>query len=332
MLYLDTTFHLGIDIAKEKFDVCLLHGDEKWSGIFSNDEDGFQKLAAWLSNRVDGELQTCMEATGRYGEKLAAHLHEAGHRVSVVNPARIKHYAQSQLRRNKTDKIDAAIIADFCRTQKTHEWHPPSVAEVTLTQLVRRYDNLMADRTREKNRLKAGELADAVQASIEAHLTFLNEQIELVYTQIQEHIDQHPDLKSKRALLESIPGIGKKTAAILLAEMPNPQQFSAKQMAAFAGLTPEQLASGKYRRRRDTLSKLGSVTLRTALYMPALSALRFNPITEALAQRLEKKGKSPMTIIAAVMRKLLVIAYGVLKSGQPFDPDFATRPNLGLDF
>ncbi len=322
-------FYMGIDVAKEKFDVCLWHGDQQWSGIFSNDASGFAKLDVWLANRADGQVQACLEATGRYGEPLATHLHEAGHRVSIVNPARIKHYAKSQMRRNKTDKIDATIIADFCRTQTTHEWQPPSQAEMTLVQLVRRYDNLIADRTREKNRLKAGELVEAVHASIEAHLVFLNEQIEVVYAQIQGHIDQHPDLKSKRTLLASIPGIGKKTAAILLAEMPNPHQLSAKQMAAFAGLTPEQLASGQYRRRRDTLSKLGSVTLRTALYMPALSAMRFNPVTEALAERLEKKGKLPMTIIAAVMRKLLVLAYGVLKSGQPFDPHFATKSPIG---
>lgn len=321
-------FYLGIDVAKEKFDVCLLQDDQRWSGTFSNDAAGFAKLDMWLANRVDGQVQACMEATGRYGEQLAAHLHAAGHRVSIVNPARIKHYAKSQLRRNKTDKIDAAIIADFCRTQTTHEWQPPNKAEMTLVQLVRRYDNLIADRTREKNRLQAGELAEVVLASIEAHLVFLNEQIETVYTQIQEHIDQHPDLKSKRTLLESIPGIGRKTAAILLAEMPNPQQLSAKQMAAFAGLTPEQLASGNYRRRRDTLSKLGSVTLRTALYMPALSAMRFNPITQALTERLQKQGKLPMTIIAAVMRKLLVLAYGVLKSGQPFNPNFATKTQI----
>lgn len=324
--------YLGIDMAKEKFDVCLLHDGQQWSGTFSNDAPGLDKLDIWLTNRVEGQIEACMEATGRYGEGLAAHLHECGHRVSIVNPARIKHYAKSQMRRNKTDKIDAAIIADFCRTQKTHEWQPPNEAEVTLKQLVRRYDNLVSDRTREKNRLQAGDLAEAVQASIDAHVTFLNEQIKVVLAQIQDHIDQHPDLKSKRDLLESIPGIGKKTAAILLAEMPNPQQFSAKQMAAFAGLTPEQLASGKYRRRKDTLSKLGSVTLRTTLYMPALSAMRFNPITEALAKRLEEKGKLPMTIIAAVMRKLLVLAYGVLKSGHPFDSNYAAKRKLGLDF
>ena len=324
--------YLGIDMAKEKFDVCLLHDGQQWSGTFSNDAPGLDKLDIWLTNRIEGQVEACMEATGRYGEGLAAHLHECGHRVSIVNPARIKHYAKSQMRRNKTDKIDAAIIADFCRTQKTHEWQPPNEAEVTLKQLVRRYDNLVSDRTREKNRLQAGDLAEAVQASIDAHVTFLNEQIKVVLAQIQDHIDQHPDLKSKRDLLESIPGIGKKTAAILLAEMPNPQQFSAKQMAAFAGLTPEQLASGKYRRRKDTLSKLGSVTLRTTLYMPALSAMRFNPITEALAKRLEEKGKLPMTIIAAVMRKLLVLAYGVLKSGYPFDSNYAAKRKLGLDF
>lgn len=318
-------YNLGIDIAKEKFDVCLLHDEQRWSGSFTNDPVGFRKLDNWLVKRVDGELRACMEATGRYGEKLALHLHEAGHRVSVVNPARIKNYARSQLLRNKTDHLDAAVIADFCRTQKTHEWQPPTQAEMTLKQLVNRLQSLVTDQTREKNRLQAGDLAEPVQTSIEAHLAFLVEQIALVETQIQNHIDQHPDLKNKQILLESIPGIGKKTSAILLAELPNSTHLSSKQIAAFAGLTPEQLSSGKYHRSQDKLSKIGRVSLRTALYMPALSAMRYNPIALALAERLRKKGKQPMTIIAAVMRKLLVLAYGILKSGQPFDPDFAVN-------
>lgn len=323
-----TIFYLGIDIAKDKFDVCLLHDDQKWSGVFTNDKSGFCKLDKWLTKRVNGKLWACMEATGRYGENLALHLHQVGYRVSVVNPARIKHYARSQMRRNKTDQLDAAVIADFCRSQKTHEWHPPTEAELTLKQLVNRLNSLVTDQTREKNRLQAGALADPVQASIEAHLAFLDEQIELVETQIQNHIDLHSDLKHKQTLLESIPGIGKKTSAILIAEMPNPKHLSGKQMAAYAGLTPEQLSSGNYRRQQDKLSKLGRVSLRTALYMPALSAMRYNPITQALAQRLREKGKRPMTIVAAVMRKLLILAYGVIKSGQPFDPDFSVNVQI----
>lgn len=323
------TFYLGIDIAKEKFDVCLLHDGQKWSGMFTNDKAGFQKLDTWLAKRVNGKLWACMEATGRYGENLATHLHQAGHRVSVVNPARIKNYARSKLLRNKTDPLDAALIADFCCSQETYEWFPPTEAELTLKQMVNRLNSLVTDQTREKNRLQAGELVGPVRASIEAHLKFLEEQIKLVSSQIQNHIDQHPDLKTKQALLETIPGIGKKTSAILLAEMPDLKHLSSKQMAALAGLTPEQLSSGKYCRKQDKLSKVGRVSLRTALYMPALSAMRYNPITQALAERLREKGKQPMTIVAAVMRKLLVLAYGVLKSGQPFDPDFAVNVQFG---
>ena len=319
------TFCLGIDIAKEKFDVHLLHKKQKWSGTFNNTEAGFRKLDKWLEKRAEGYMWVCMEATGRYGEKLAAHLYQVGHRVAVVNPARIKRYGESQLRRNKTDPLDAALIADFCRTQDTHQWHPPTEAEATLKQLVHRLDSLITDQTREKNRLQAGDLATLVHDSIEAHLDFLQEQIDLVTTQIQEHIDDHPDLKRQQDLLESIPGIGSKTSAILLAELPNPHHLSSKQVAAYAGLTPEQLASGSYRRKQDRLSKLGRGTLRAALYMPALSAMRHNPITQALAERLQKRGKRPMTIVAAVMRKLLILAYGVLKSGQTFDPNFVVN-------
>ncbi len=323
-----TTFYLGIDIAKEKFDVCLLHDEQKWSGVFNNDQSGFRKLDKWMTKRIDDNLHACMEATGRYGEKLAAHLYQANYRVAVVNPFRIKRQGESNLQRNKTDKLDAALIADFCRTQKTTEWHPPTEAEATLKQLVHRLDSLVIDQTREKNRLKAGDLAKPVSDSIKAHLAFLKEQLELVITQTQEFVDQQPDLKEKQALLETIPGIGKKTAFVLLAEIPNPKLLSGKQLAAYAGLTPEQLASGKYRRKQDKLSKMGRVSLRTALYMPSLSAMRFNPITLALAERLRDRGKKPMTIVAAVMRKLLVLAYGVLKTGQPFDPNFAVNVQI----
>ncbi|HVF11432.1 MAG TPA: transposase [Abditibacteriaceae bacterium] len=141
--------------------------------------------------------------------------------------------------------------------------------------------------------------------------------------QVKDHINGHPDLKGKSELLDSIPGIGEATAALLLAELGDMTQFSsARQVAAFAGLVPRIRESGTSVRGRARLSKIGSSRLRKSLYFPALAALRSNPFIKSLGLRLSAQGKSKMLIVGAAMRKLLHLAYGVLKSGQPFNPNF----------
>ena len=157
-------------------------------------------------------------------------------------------------------------------------------------------------------------------------LAFLEQEIAAIQQQIREHIEQHPDLKQRRDLLTSIPGVADTTAAAILAELGQMNQFSAaRQVAAFAGLVPKIRQSGSSVRGRSTLSKRGSSRLRHSLYFPAIPAMRFNPLVRALAERLRERGKAKMVIVAAAMRKLLHIAYGVLKSGKPFDPNFSAR-------
>ena len=236
-----------------------------------------------------------------------------------MNPLRIKRYAASKLQRNKTDREDAKVIADFCATQHPPLWTPPAAEVQELQALVRRLGSLIEDRTRETNRLKSGPVSERVCRSIETHLTFLDEQIAALETDIQEHIDHHPELRRQATLLESIPGIGAKTAARLLGEMPDVSLFdSAAQLSAYAGLSPRQEQSGTSVHKRSRLAKTGKRELRTALYMPALAALRFNPIIQTLAERLAARGKHKMVIVGAAMRKLLHLAYGV-----PFDPNYA---------
>lgn len=317
---------LGIDISKEKFDVHLIQGQESWSGQFDNSFQGFKQLQKWLQKRRAKQLHACMEATGSYGQELTYFLHEQGYQVSVVNPKIIKHYGLSKMQRNKTDKLDARLIAQYCQKEAPRLWQPPSEAERTLQALTRRLDALVVDRTREKNRLTAKTHPDVVQQSIEETIAFYNQQIERLEAQIQAHIDQHPDeLKGKQQLLTSIPGIGDKTAAILLAELPEIALFqSAKQVTAFAGLTPKQLQSGKMN-RTGGIYKLGSRRLRTALYFPALTGKIHNPILSQMADRLAKRGITGMSAVAALMRKLLQLVYGVLKSERPFDPDYVVN-------
>jgi transposase len=311
---------LGIDIAKASFNVTLLGGQQPFQGKFDNNEDGFSKLRRWLKKRKAKQVHACLEATGQYWEALALFLHKEGQRVSVVNPKLIKRHAQSIMQRNKTDRQDAATIADYCLRQTPDLWSPPPMANRRLRTMVRHLQMLKASRTRETNRLKSNISEPTVQQLIEEHLTFLDQQIAALQQEIADHIDQHPQLKEDKELLTSIPGIADTTAALFLAEVPDVSRFQqASQLAAFAGLTPAQQQSGSSVRRPGRLVKWGNAHLRAAFYMPALSAHRFNPLVAALRTRLLARGKSKMTVVVACMRKLLHLAYGVLKTRKPFD-------------
>ena len=167
------------------------------SGQFDNTEAGCKKLSKWLRNKGVGQVWVCLEATGRYGEQLAEYFFEAGYQVSVVNPARIRKYADSQLRRNKTDRLDAVVIADFCRTQEPPLWAPPTPQKRDLQEMSRRLEGLIEQRTRETNRLKSGQECEAVVESLYDSLAFLDEQITKLEARIREHIDRHPDLKEE---------------------------------------------------------------------------------------------------------------------------------------
>jgi transposase len=317
---------IGIDIAKDKFDVVVLRQDHHpEAATFDNTQPGFAKCHRFLKKRQAEQGQVCMEATGVYYEDLAHFLHEKGYAVSVVNPLQIKAYAQSQLRRNKTDGVDAAVLADFCRTQAPPLWQPPDPSWVELRALVRHLDDLTSDRQRQRNRCDAvrhsAQPSPTIVRNLEAQIDFLSQQIETVKQQIQDHIDQHPDLRQQRDLLASIKGIGAVTAAKLLAEFRDMRQFdNVRQVVAFAGLNPKHRQSGSSIRGKTPISKIGHASIRAALYMAAINAKRFNPLLQPFVQRLQERGLCGMEIVVAVMRKLLHLAFGILKSGQPFDP------------
>lgn len=313
-------YFLGIDISKDKFDTYLTHNGEGWAGSFENNEKGFKQLQKWLEKRKVEQLHACLEATGRYGEAVAKFLYQQGYEVSMVNPKVMHNYAQTQMQRNKSDQLDARLIARYVEREQPELWAPIPEEREVLRALTRRLAALQKNLTAETNRLQAGTHPPQVAESLDDHITFLKEQIEKVKTQIQDHIDQHPDLKKQQELLATIKGIGSHSAAVILGEIPPLDRFEdAKQVTAYAGLTPQQLQSGKSHRQAGML-KMGSKHLRTALFMPALSAMTYNPILAALAERLREKGKEKMTIVGAVMRKLLHLVYGVLKHQQPFDP------------
>ncbi len=316
---------LGIDISKLKFDICLSRQGGKFRHkVFPNSPAGFSQLSAWLIKYKVERVHACLEATGTYGEALATYLHEAGHVVSVVNPAAIKAYGQSYLSRTKTDKADATLIAQFCSERCPPEWQPLPAEIRGLQALVRRLDSLLEMRQMEANRLEVSTAAEAVTESLVGHLAFLDEEVARTERLIRTHIGNHPGLQEQRDLLLTIPGIGSTTAAKILGEILDVKLYeSARQLAAFAGLVPRLHESGSSIKRKARLSKTGAPRLRKALYFPAIVAIKHNPRIRALAERLKERGKCPMQIIGAAMRKLVHIAYGVLRSGSPFNPELA---------
>ena len=316
---------LGIDISKAKFDLALLiDGKVKKTRVFENNLTGFKALSLWLIKQDITHLQACMEATGSYGDALATYLYEHGFKVSVVNPAQIKSFSGAQLNRAKTDKADAKLIAQFCASMHPTAWAPPPMHVRELQALVQRLAALLQMERQEQNRFDTA--APVVQPSIKTVLGTIQAEIKAVERMIRDHIDRHPDLKSQSNLLDSIPGIGVATISRLLAFVGDVHRFNdAKALAAFVGLNPTVHQSGSSVRGKSRLSKKGNATIRKALYMPAIVARRYNPIIKAFAERLKKAGKSNMLIIGAVMRKLLHIIYGVLKSGKPFDANYAVK-------
>jgi transposase len=314
---------LGIDIGKTKFQVTLQFGDgTRRRKACANSPAGCQDLLAWLTRHGAERVHACLEATGAYGELVAMTLVDAGHHVSILNPAILHHYAKSRLARAKTDPVDADRIAEYAAKEHPPLWTPLPREIRELQALVRRLDALLGMQTDERNRAQAGGLTLAVHQSIDAVLEHLEAQIASVREQIRQHMDQHPGLRGQRDLLTTIPGIGETTAALLLAELFNKPFTSARQAAAFAGVVPRPNDSGTHQGRR-VMCKLGPGRLRKGLYFPAIAAIRFNPSLQLLATRLRAAGKPPMLIIGAAMRKLIHVAFGVLKSGRPYDADLA---------
>jgi transposase len=318
---------LGIDVAKRKLDVVLLREGSKQFRAFANGPSGWRDLLGWLARQQLGQVHACLEATGRYGEGVGECLHQAGHVVSVVNPAQIKDFARSKLGRNKTDRVDASLAAEFCLMFKPAAWTPPAGPVRVLRDLVRTREALQATLTEYRNRQGAGPLCHAANGALTQVIAALESQLQSLDQAIREQLAADPNLARSHDLLVSIPGVGTATAATILTEVPDVRAFAhARQVAAYAGLTPRQHQSGSSTRGPAQLCRIGNATLRRALYLPALAAVRFNPLVKDLSDRLAARGRlKPKQIIAAAMRKLLQLCYGVLKTGKPFDPEYRAK-------
>lgn len=329
---------VGIDVSKDKLDACIVRPNGKpMHKQFDNDAQGRQKLLRWAEQYIQQSytspalprptLHFCMEATGSYSEGVALMLADAEQCVSVVNPFQIKHYGMGIGALTKNDKADAKLIAEYCRKENPAPWRLCTPEVRTLLGLVRRWEALKTHHGQEYNRMQDPGTVAPVRASLKKSIAFLEKEMARVQEQIDKHISGHPGLKQDRELLLSIPGVGPALAMTILAELPDVTQFdSAQSAAAYAGLNPKENKSGKAD-RPTRMSKCGNARLRAALYMPAMSAFRHNPLLADLYARLIGRGRKPKAALGAVMRKLLMLAYGVLKTRTPFDPAFAARPS-----
>lgn len=320
---------VGIDVSQDTLDACYLPAPDARprAAAFANDEAGHAALLVWADGHApDAPPGFCLESTGTYGEALALALHDAARHVAVVNPARIKYAGLMRGQGNKSDKADAKRIAEYAARERPPAWQPPRPEVRELQALTRRRDDLRALAAREKTRLAGPGLTATERKSVRRTAAFLTREADRLARQADELIAASEALRADRELLESIPGVGAATAQTILAELTEPSRFrTAQQAAAYAGLAPRAYASGTSVKKRTRLSKAGNARLRKALYLPALTAIRLGPLLKGFLERLVEAGKSKMAAVGACMRKLLMIAYGILKNRTPFDPQWGSK-------
>ncbi|MDP8171319.1 IS110 family transposase [Pasteurella skyensis] len=320
--------YVGIDVSKFNFDVAWVNKGSKKPKTkqFTNDTKGFDIFHRWIikqSKKEAKDILVLMEATGVYHENLAYALYDMGFGVSIINPTYVKQFASAIGNHSKTDKQDAKVLAQYASIKEVRLWEPEPEDVRYLKQLIARLDALEMDKQREKNRLEkllSSKNNDAfILESLQDMLKNFDEAIEKIEAKINEHIDNNPDLKSGFEHLISIPGIGEKVAPRVLNLLKSKQFQSASECAAFVGLTPVQRQSGLMK-GKPRISKKGNSTIRSKLYMCAMSAIKYNPDIKVQYERLLANGKCKKAALIAAMRKLLQICYGVIKHNSNYQP------------
>ena len=319
------SFFLGIDVGKVDLYCHIISASEFTSSRFDNTTSGIKKLLTWLKTNSDTDsLSACLEQTGHYGKAVAIALHQLNIlSLHLVNPRRVKAYGNQKLRRNKSDTADAKLIAQFLKSEQGDliNWEPQPIDNEKVTGLSRYAESITRDNARLKTKCEAV-TNSLILRSLKRRIKAQEKEIEALRKQINKIIQGNESLKFIAQLLKSIPGIGEVCCHIVIAELPDITLFSnARQLAAWAGLTPQHHQSGTSGRATTPITKIGSAHLRSGLFMPAMNARVFNPLLKIFADRLKENGKKPKQIIIAVMRKLIHQIYGILKSGEPYNPE-----------
>ena len=318
---IQATYFLGIDISKETFDVY----DPRSGHLkYANDKEGFKELAKSL----DVECCCVMESTGSYFQQLAKYLHERDHVVSVVNPMVIKRFIQMKLCRVKTDKSDAKMIARYACEQGVEMWRPTAEYIDRSKEIYSIISTYTKQRTALKNKLHSleskGLKAGKLVISLKRQIRHCDKELDMLELLLEEEIKTNAPAEYTN--LRSIPGIGKKTALLLITSTNGFTTFDhPKQLIAYFGLAPNERSSGSSIRGKTRISKAGDSTVRNHLFLCSFTACIHNPQCERLYNRLVSKSKSKKLALIAVCNKLLRQSYGVVKSGIPYDKDYKSR-------
>jgi transposase len=304
------TIVVGIDVSKDKLDVAVRPGGEAF--VVGRDAAGLSALTAKLGKLRAARI--AVEATGGYETVVTAELAAAGLPVVVVNPAQVRAFAKALGRRAKNDPIDAAVIAHFVEATAPEVRPLPDEATRLLADLVarrRQIVDMMAAERQRRQRMPA-----RLQKSIDRLLLVLQKELSSLEADIDDAVRGSPAWREKEDLLVSVPGIGPVIGRTLIAEMPELGKLDRRQVAALVGLAPWTRQSGRWKGQ----SRIGGgrASVRTALFMGAMVAKRYNPVLKAFYDRLVAAGKKKLVAIVAVARKLLTILNAIIKTGKPW--------------
>lgn len=302
--------YIGMDVSKATLDICVSDG-ETWQA--ANDDGAMEALCARIAALHPTLI--VLEATGGYELRAAAALAAAGLPVAVVNPRQVRSYARSVGQLAKTDRIDARILARFAAAVQPEARPLPEAETREIEALITRRRQLVAMITAEANRLSAA--PSITRNEIKTHIAWLRRQQAKIDETIDDRVRRSPIWRAKDDLLRSVPGIGSKTSSTLLAMLPELGTLNSKQIAALVGVAPLNQDSGTFRGRRRVYG--GRVRVRTALYMAALVASRYNPVLKDFYGRLRAAGKPAKVALVACMRKLLIIVNAMVRCGRAWD-------------
>lgn len=308
--------YVGIDVSKNSLDVHVLETGASFRSHSS--PEGRQKLIEQLP--VPKTCFVVLEATGGYERLLVCDLAQAGHLVAVVNPGQIRAYANALGVKAKSDKVDAKVIARFARDIKPRPQVQGHERQAELDELVARRRQLIELRTAELNR-RGTSLTKPVRQSLQRSINAINKDLEKIDRAILDLVASNDDWQGRLQQLTSVPGVGMVTAVTLVAELPELGQLNRKEIAALAGVAPFDRDSGQWRGQRRIWG--GRATVRTALYMAALAAKKFNPDIREFANRLHARGKKGKVVLVACMRKLLTILNTMVRDNTLWTPRLA---------
>jgi transposase len=301
---------VGIDVSKDRLDICRLPGNE--AAQFAYDAAGLAALESWLAEQPPTLI--VLEATGGLETNVVAELAASGLPVVVVNPRQVRDYARALGRLAKTDTIDAAVLARFAQDVRPPVRPLPSEEERNLGELIARRRQLVDLRTAETNRLKQVR-SRTVWKDVKGMLETLDKRIRGVEREIEKLLEQSPVWREKDQLLRSVPGVGDVTSRTLLVELSELGTLNRRQIASLVGVAPHNRDSGKLRGKRTVWG--GRASVRAVLYMATLAARRCYAPIKALYERLVQHGKPRKLALVACMRKLLTILNAILRTNQP---------------